>query len=241
MLQTTRGIIFHTVPYSDSRVIAKIYTEHFGILSYILTVSRSKNGKIRSSLLQPLTQVEIVADHREKNKLQSIRELSCPSPYHHLQTDITKTTIALFIAEVLYKAIKEEESNPELYAFISGSLHILDLQEEGVSNFHLCFLLQLTKYLGFYPQPNSCGEKSCFDLRDGIFRPSFPPHPLFMDAGEARLLEQLMLYNYTTMNQFALSGELRRVLLKHLLRYYELHLSSMREVKSHHVLETILA
>lgn len=241
MLQTTRGIIFHTVPYSDSRQIAKIYTERFGIQSYILTISRSKRGKIKNSLLQPLTQVEIVADYREKNSLQSIRELSCPSPYHQLHNDIIKTTIALFIAEVLFKAIKEEESNIELYSFISGSLYILDLQQEGVSNFHLCFLVQLTKYLGFYPHPNASGSKSCFDLRDGIFRPSFPDHPLFMDAGEARLLEQLLAVNYSNMHELNLSGELRRVMVKHLLRYYELHLNSMQDVKSHHVLETVLS
>lgn len=241
MLQTTRGIIFHTVPYSDSRVIAKIYTENFGIQSYILTVSRSKKGKIKNSLLQPLTQLEIVADYREKNSLQSVREISCPSPYHHLHSDIVKTSIALFVAEVLYKAIKEEESNPGLYSFISGSLNILDLQQEGVSNFHLCFLLQLTKYLGFYPQANTCGDKSCFDLRDGVFRPTFPPHPLFMDASESRLLEMLMQYNYSNMHELVLSGELRRITMKHLLRYYELHLNSMQDVKSHHVLETVLS
>lgn len=241
MLQTTRGIIFHTVPYSDSRLIAKIYTENFGIQSYILTVSRSKKGKIKNSLLQPLTQVEIVADYREKNSLQSVREISCPAPYHHLHSDIIKTSIGLFIAEVLYKAIKEEESNPQLYSFISGSLHILDLQQEGVSNFHLCFLLQLTKYLGFYPHPNTSGDKACFDLRNGIFLPSFPAHPLFMDASEARLLEQLLQLNYGNMHLLPLSGELRRVMVKHLLRYYELHLNSMQDVKSHHVLETVLS
>lgn len=241
MLSTTRGIIFHTVPYTDSRVIAKIYTEDYGLRSYILTVSRSKTGKIRNSLLQPLTQLEIVADYRERNSLHSVRELSCSAPYHHLHSDIVKTSIALFVAEVLYKSVKEEESNPQLYAFIAGSLRILDLQQDGVANFHLCFLLQLTKYLGFFPRQNNAGPNSCFDLRDGIFRPGFPDHPLFMDAGESRLLEQLLPLSYANMHQLPLSGELRRVLVKHLLRYYELHLSSVHDIKSHHVLETVLS
>jgi len=115
------------------------------------------------------------------------------------------------------------------------------LQNEGVANFHLCFLVQLTKFLGFYPQPNSSGDKSIFDLRDGIFRPTFPDHPMFMDAGDARVLEGLLQLSYETMKSFPLSGEMRRVMVKHLLRYYELHLNSMHEVKSHHVLEQILA
>jgi len=101
--------------------------------------------------------------------------------------------------------------------------------------------VQLTKFLGFYPQPNSSGDKSIFDLRDGIFRPTFPDHPMFMDAGDARVLEGLLQLSYETMKSFPLSGEMRRVMVKHLLRYYELHLNSMHEVKSHHVLEQILA
>jgi DNA repair protein RecO (recombination protein O) len=241
MLQQTRGIVFHTVPYADNRVIAKIYTEHSGIESFIINVSRSKKGKIKNNLLQPLTQLELVVDYREKNGLQSVREIACREPYHHLQEDIIKTSIALFLAEVLYKAVKEEEANPQLYSFLTSSLHILDLQNEGVANFHLCFLLLLTKFLGFYPQPNSSGEKSIFDLRDGIFRPSFPNHPLFMDVNEARVLEGLLQLSYDTMHFFPLSGEMRRTMVKHLLRYYELHLNSMHEVKSHHVLEQVLA
>ena len=241
MLQQTRGIVFHTVPYSDNRVIAKIYTEHSGIESFILNISRSKKGKIKNNLLQPLTQLELVVDYRESHGLQSIREISCREPYQHLQEDIVKTSIALFLAEVLYKAVKEEEANPQLYSFLTNSLHILDLQQEGVANFHLCFLVQLTKFLGFFPQPNSSGEKSVFDLRDGIFRPAFPDHPMFIDANEARVLEGLLQLSYDNMKTFPLSGEMRRVMVKHLLRYYELHLHSMHEVKSHHVLEVVLA
>ncbi|MCX6310248.1 MAG: DNA repair protein RecO [Bacteroidetes bacterium] len=240
MLQQTRGIVFHTVPYSDNRVIAKIYTEHSGIESFIITISRSKKGKIKNSLLQPLTQLELVVDYRDKNSLQSVREISCSEPYLHLQEDIIKTSIALFLAEVLYKAVKEEEANEQLYSFISNSLHILDLKEDGVANFHLCFLVQLTKFLGFYPQPNSLGEKSIFDLRDGVFRSSYPDHANTLDANEARILENILQLSYDTMHLFLLSGESRRLMVKHLLKYYELHLNSMHEVKSHHVLEVVL-
>ncbi len=241
MLQSTRGIIFHTIPYADNRVIAKIYTEHAGVQSFIVNVSRSKKGKNKGNLLQPLTQLEIVADYRENKSLHSIREISCRESYHHIREDIVKTSIALFLAEVLYKAVKEEEANPQLYSFIASSLHILDLQQEGVANFHLCFLLQLTKFLGFFPQQNNAGPKSVFDLRDGVFRTTFPEHPLFMDAAEARVLEDLLNMTYGNLHTFPLSGEIRRVMVKHLLRYYESHLHSMHEVKSHHVLEAVLA
>ncbi|MEO5644619.1 MAG: DNA repair protein RecO [Bacteroidia bacterium] len=240
MLTTTKGIVFHTIPYSDSRVIAKIYTEFSGVESFILTISRSKKGKIKNNLLQPLTQLDLVVDYRGKNSLQSVRELSCPIPYRHLQEDIIKTSIALFLAEVLYKSVKEEEANEQLYSFIANSLHILDLQEEGVANFHLVFLLQLTKFLGFYPQPNFSGAKSIFDLRDGVFRDKFPDHLHYLDAAEARMFESLSLLTYSTMDAFPLSGETRRIMVRHILRYYDLHLHNMHEVKSHQVLEVVL-
>ncbi|MBI3511712.1 MAG: DNA repair protein RecO [Bacteroidetes bacterium] len=240
MLTTTKGIIFHTVPYSDSRVIAKIYTENSGVQSFIISVSRSKKAKIKNSFLQPLTLVEVVSDQRERKELHHAREISCFSPYQHLQDDVVKTSIALFIAEVLYKSVKEEEANPQLFSFLVHSLQILDLKHEGVANFHLCFLVQLSKFLGFYPQPNSAGEKSVFDLRDGIFRPHIPPHPLFLEVNESRLLENIMSLSFENMQTLLLSGEIRGMMVKHLLRYYELHLHSMNEVKSHHILETVL-
>jgi DNA repair protein RecO (recombination protein O) len=202
--------------------------------------SRSKKGKIKNSLLQPLMQLDLVVSHREKNSLQSLRELNCRLHYQHLHEDIIKTSLALFIAEVLYKSVREEESNPQLFAFISQALEILDLQQEGVANFHLCFLLQLTKYLGFYPHENMAGPGSLFDLRDGVFRVGIPPHPLYMDAADARVLEQLLQLNFVNMHELPLSGETRRVMVKHLLRYYELHLHSVHDIKSHHVLETVL-
>lgn len=240
MLQTTRGIVFHTVPYSDNRIIAKVYTEFSGVESFMVNVSRSKKGKIKNNLLQPLTQLDLVVDYRDRNSLHTVRELSCSVPYKHLQDDIVKTSIALFLAEVLYKSVKEEEANEQLFSFIANSLHILDLQEEGVANFHLVFLLQLTKFLGFYPQPNFAGEKSIFDLRDGVFRDQFPDHLHYLDAAEARLFESLSLLNYSTMTDFPLSGEMRRIMVKHILRYYDLHLHNMHEVKSHQVLEVVL-
>jgi DNA repair protein RecO (recombination protein O) len=241
MISSTRGIVFHTVPYSDNRVIAKIFTEEFGLRGYVVRISRSKTGNIKSSVLQPLMQIDLVVSHREKNTLHTVREISCNHPYLHIQDDIVKTSIALFVAEILYKSIKEEESNPQLFEFLTSSLQVLDLQHEGVANFHLCFLTQLTKYLGFFPQTNFSGDNSVFDLRDGIFRSSFPDHPMFVDVPGSRLLEQLLSINYGNMHTFKLTGEMRRMLVNHLLRYYELHLHGLHEVKSHQVLEAVLS
>jgi DNA repair protein RecO (recombination protein O) len=240
MLHHTRGLIFHSIPYSDSRQIVKIYTELFGLRSYIVTVSRSKTGKIKASLLQPLTHVDLVVQQREKNTLHTIREISCVMPYQQLHTDIVKTSITLFLAEVLNKAVREEEQNPALYAYLVYALQFLDLMQDGLANFHLSFLTQLTRFLGFYPQPNSDGARSVFDLRDGIFRPSAPVHPLYIDIHESRVLERLRDLSFDQLAQLPLNAGDRRLLLSHLLRYYELHLNAMHDIKSHRILETVL-
>lgn len=240
MLHSTRGIVFHTIPYSDSRLIARIYTEQFGLRSYIVSASRSKTGKVRSRLLQPLMHLDLVVQQREKNTLHSIKELSCHAPYRHLHEDIVKTTVALFVAEVLHKAVREEEPDQPLYDFICSSLQVLDLLHEGTANFHLAFLMQLTRYLGFFPQSNDAGPQSVFDLRDGIFRAQIPNHPLFADATESRMLELLRELSFANLATLKLNAEQRRLLLVYLLRYYELHVSNMQGIHSHEVLSVVL-
>ncbi|MGL5892981.1 MAG: DNA repair protein RecO [Bacteroidia bacterium] len=240
MLHQTRGIVFHTIPYSDSRIIARIYTEQFGLRSYIVSSSRSKTGKVRSRLLQPLMHLDLIVQQREKNTLHTIKELSCHAPYHHLHEDIIKTTIGLFVAEVLHKAVREEEADQPLYDFLSSSLQVLDLTADGAANFHLAFLMQLTRYLGFFPQSNDFGSASIFDLRDGVFRPSIPDHPLFADVAESRLIELLRELPFAALHELKLNAEQRRLLLVYLLRYYELHLSTMKDIRSHQVLSEVL-
>lgn len=240
MLHTTRGIVLHTIPYSDSSIIAKVFTEKFGLRSYIVSGARGKRGRAKGNLLQPLMQLELVVQHKEKSSLQRITELSCKMPYRHLHDDIVKTSIALFLSEVLYKAIREEEQNPALFGFVSHSLQILDLEEGGCQNFHLCFLLQLSRYLGFFPHSAESSAHEIFDLQEGVFRASEPHHPYFLEPRLGRMLLRLMQTTYGNMKELQLPNTDRRLLLERLLWYYEMHLEAMRDIKSHKVLEEVM-
>ncbi|TND10600.1 MAG: DNA repair protein RecO (recombination protein O) [Bacteroidetes bacterium] len=240
MLHHTRGIVLHTIPYSDSSLIAKIYTEQFGLQSYIVSGARSKRGKAKGNLLQPLMQVELVVQHKAKSRLQRIMEIGCKAPYRHIHEDIVKTSIALFLAEVLYKAIREEEKNPGLFEFLSHSLQILDLETGSCHNFHLCFLLQLSRYLGFFPHSAESPAHKIFDLQEGVFRATEPHHPYFLEPELGEKLLRLMQTNYENMQEFTIGNLDRRRLLERLLWYYEMHLENMRDVKSHKVLEEVM-
>lgn len=240
MLYSTRGIIFHTVPYSDTRVIAKIYTQDFGLLSFIVSVSRSKSGKIKSPLLQALTQVDLRIEKKEKSHLHALRDITLGQAYLHLHNDIVKTTIALFVAEVLYKTVREEERNESLYTFISSSLLALDVAYDGVANFHLVFTMELTRYLGFYPQENAEGPKSVFDLTNGTFVGNSPGHFNFLDAVESRLFEEVFHTDFEHMQELQLNGERRRIALNAIIRYYELHVAGMQKIVAHEILATVI-
>ncbi len=240
MLYSTRGIIFHTVPYSDSRVIAKIYTQDFGLLSFIVTVSRSKSGKIKSPLLQALTQVDLRIEKKEKSHLHAVRDITLAIPYSHLHNDIVKTTIALFTAEILYKSVREEERNDALYTYISSSLMALDVAHDGVANFHLVFMMHLARFLGFYPLENESGPDSVFDLTNGTFVASTPNHFNFLDVEESRLFEEIFHSDFEHMHELKLNGEKRRIAVNAILRYYEAHIAGMQKVVSHEILSSIV-
>lgn len=240
MLYSTRGIIFHTVPYSDSRVIAKIYTRDFGLLSFIVSVSRSKSGKIKSPLLQPLTQVDLRIEKKEKSHLHSVRDITLAIPYAHLHSDIVKTTIALFTAEVLYKTVREEEQNEALFTYISNALLALDVAHEGVANFHLVFMMHLARFLGFYPLENEAGPDSVFDLANGVFINGTPNHFNFLDPVESRLFEEIFHADFEHMHELKLNGEKRRIALNAILRYYEAHVAGMQQIVGHEILAAVV-
>lgn len=210
------------------------------MLSFIVSVSRSKSGKIKSPLLQPLTQVDLRIEKKEKSHLHALRDITLAMPYAHLHTDIVKTTIALFSAEVLYKSVREEEKNDALYTYISNSLLALDVAHDGVANFHLVFMMHLARFLGFYPLENESGTNSVFDLTNGTFVASTPNHFNFLDVAESRLFEEILHSDFEHMHELKLNGEKRKIAVNAIIRYYEAHIAGMQKIVGHEILATIV-
>jgi DNA repair protein RecO (recombination protein O) len=239
MLHTTRGIVLQTFSYTDTSVIAKIYTELFGLQSYLVNAAHSKRSGTKANLLQPLSLIECVVYKKEKKQLQRMKEIKCEHPFVSIPYEITKSSIALFLNEILYKSIREEERNPELFEFIHSSLRMLDLRTESCANFHLHFMVRLSRYLGFYPSGNFSDGEMYFDLQEGVFRDFQPSHPLWLDPAQSTQLRELMSCTYANLSVLSISLPQRKLLLDKLILYYELHLDSLRGVRSHKVLEEI--
>ncbi len=144
MLTSTEGIVLHFIKYGESSVITTIYTRDFGRQSYLINAARSKKSKNRAGLLQPLFLVDLVAYQKPSRELHRVKELKSNKTYQNIAFDITKTTQAIFLSEVLYKSLNEQESFPEMFDFIKNSLLYFDLMDAGFSNFHLYFLFRLT-------------------------------------------------------------------------------------------------
>lgn len=241
MLFTTKGIVLHHFKYSEKSVIAKVYTEKFGLQSYILNGVRSSKSKNKAVYLQPLSLVEINANHKEKKGLQQVKSIQLASPYNSIPFNIGKTSIAFFIAEILYKSIKEEETNYTLFEFLYNALQVLDLKETDYANFHLIFMAQLCHFLGIPPQnKNIVATNIYFDLQEGVFTAHQPPHQAIIASPISNILIAILNANLNDSN-LSLNYSDRKLVLSALIDYYHLHLSNFDNLKSLAVLEEVLS
>lgn len=237
MLITTKAIVFSALKYAEADLIVKCFTEKEGLKSYLLRgVLKSKKGKLKASFFQPLTQLVIVATQKEKGTLEYIREASLNMPYTSLHTNILKSTVVMFLSEVLRNAIKEEEKNFPLYKFLEESLLRFDSSEK-TANFHLWFLLELTKFLGFYPD-DSQSHGTVFNLLEGNFQNRETNDCCISDENVV-VLKQFLGTNFDDLSRIKLNQITRSRFLLMLLNYYEIHLQGFHKPKSLGVLNEI--
>ncbi len=227
---TTRAIVLSALKYSEADLIVTCYTESSGIKTYLLRgILKSKKGKLRTSLFQPLTQLELVAYHKNKGTLESIREAKVHKPYKSLHTDVIKSSLVLFLSEMLKNAIKEEEPDNELFNYLSQSLEWLD-DNDDISNFHVLFLLKLTAYLGFYPDTDDI-EFQHFNLAEGRFEKN--QFGMYTETGNTiENFKQFFGINFDGIRDIKLTKSARLDLLNLLLKYYQFHIQDYKKPKS---------
>jgi DNA repair protein RecO (recombination protein O) len=241
MLHTTRGIVLHQIKYSETSIIVKIYTENFGLQSYIVRGARKKNAKIKAGHLQHLALVEMEVFHKGSKDLQYIRELKIIHPFQSITVDIRKSSMVVFMNEVIYKTIKEEESNPELFNFIFNAIQILDLAEEHISLIHILFLVHLTKFLGFYPKNNYSVLTPNFDLQEGEFSKTVGPATVIAVEPFSTYISQLCNASFEKLEKLEIRQSHKNDLLEIILNFYRLHLPGISEFKSHAVLKSVFS
>ncbi len=231
----TKAIVLQSIKYGDSSLVVKMLTEELGIQSYMVKGVFGKKSKMKAALFQNMTLLEIVADSGNNN-LGFIREISLSYCYKSITTDIKKSTILIFISELLSKSISESESDAELFNFIYDSMLWLDEVISDYANFPIVFATQLSKYLGFFPNLDTYSEGSSFDLLDGNFK---------MTQNDIYQINcELSKYFYDICNRptetSLPNNTTRRKLLESIVTYYKLHADNVKDIKSYEILRTLL-
>ncbi len=239
MQVTTKAIVLSSLKYGDSSLIVKAFTASDGLKSYLLKGAlASKKGKLKPAYFQPLSQLELEANHKNKGTLESIQEVKVNYHYQTLHTDSSKNAMTLFLAEVLGNSVREEEQNEGLFEFLEASLQWFD-SHLAISNFHVYFLIRLTKYFGFFPDTNAMGA-NYFDLLEGAFTntPSLNPH---LTGENLSFFKSFLGINFDEVQSIKMNKTNRQELLKSLVLYYELHLQGFRKPKSLAVLNEVFS
>ena len=236
---TTKAVVLNAIKYQDSSLIVKCYTESEGVKSYLIRgILKVKKGKLKTAYFQPLTQLKITAKHNNKGALNQIKEVEVIHHYNTIYKDIKKQSIAMFLSEVINYSIREEERNEVLYQYIETSLLWLDTHDK-TSNFHLFFMLNLSKYLGFYPDLSD-SHLEFFDLLKGFFTDK-KPYSEHIYGRELNAFKKLLGINFDALNKVQYNSKTRQELLLVLIQYFELHLSGFRKPKSLDVLKVIFS
>ena len=234
-----RGIVLNTLKYGESSMVAHLLTDVGGRRSYMVQGIRSSRGHgSKSALFQPMFAVEFEGLESPRMEMHRFREVHSGIVLQTLPFDIRKTTIALFMAEVLYRLVKESEPNPDLFDFAWGSVEALDDAKEGVANFHLWFLANLSRFLGFCPG-NEYTHGALFDMREGLFTTVPPLHSAVMSADNAMILRDLLECDVKCLGEIGLNRRQRVDFLDAMLAYYGYHLDAIHTVRSIKILQEV--
>jgi DNA repair protein RecO (recombination protein O) len=237
MITTTKAIVLSTIKYADYDIIVKCYTE-LGLKSYLVKrIFKQKKGKLSPAFFQPLTQLEITAKYNPNKTLHFIKEANVGYSYTTIFADVAKQTIAVFLSEVLTKVLREEETNHQLFTYLETAFIWLDTHHMS-ANFHLLFLMNLTKYLGFYPEKDT--SSLYFDLAAGKFSNQKPLNQYI--SGENLIHFKMLLgTNFDVLHELKFNKKIRQTILENVIQYFQLHLPGFNKPKSLEVLKAVFS
>lgn len=221
MMVKTRGVVLHTIRYSDKSLIAEVFTEQYGALSFLVRVANQRKSVMKNVLLSPLTLLEIDFDYRERVRLQRLTEVRVAEPYTSLPYHPLKQTIALFLGEFLFHALRDEGPNAPLYAFLHHSLLWLDAASQGFVNFPVALLLRLSRFLGIWPTEEEA--RTMVRPEDVVYVPL------------------LLRMDFSNMHLYRFTREQKTRLMDVLNTYYRRHVADFPELRSMAILREVLS
>ena len=240
MNEKTQGFVLQTIRYGDTSLIVKVYTLDGGLQSFMVKGVRGKSSHNRVALFQPMTFLRFVQKNKPRNSsLSFMSDVEVAYAYQSIPNVMNKSAILMYVAELLSHALTQQERNEPLYSFVHQSMVWLDLVEDGYANFPLYFTLEMSRFLGFYPQSNY-REQTMFDMMEGQFVTSVPLHPYYLNEEYSLMLSQLLNLGIDELSQVTMNGLQRNALTDGIITFMRLHAPLLKGLQSHEVLKEVL-
>lgn len=240
MIVSTKAIVLSKIKYKDHDLIIKCYTQNFGVISYLVRHAlKTRKGKFKPAYFQSLSLLEIEADHKENRSLQYLRDIKLHVYYSSLHTNVFKSTIAMFLSEVLSCILIEEEKNETLYSFLETTMIWFD-ETKTNTNFHLLFLIQLTKYLGFYPESPKTATHKYFNLEEGKFQ-NTKTNMYCITGDNLTILKKFLGIKFDDSKSLEITSSQKRDFLSMILLYFKLHLDGFKHPRSISILNQVFS
>ncbi len=239
MLTSVNCIALNTIKYSDKHSILSAYSLELGYMSFLVPVGDGKEARRRKAMLMPLSMFHCVADIRVGRDINVMRDLSTDMVLSDIHFHPVKSSISFFISEILSVILREYQEDKILYYFLQDSLQMLNSINKGISNFHICFLVKLIRYLGLEPDYSTYKKGAIFDYAEGLFRSTPPLHTHFLSIEDSEILYKLSRMKFENMYCFKFSRMERQQILDALLRYYAMHYNAISTLSSLDVLKEL--
>ncbi|MBN1768894.1 MAG: DNA repair protein RecO [Prolixibacteraceae bacterium] len=239
MIEKSKAVVLKSIKYSESSLILTLYTQAAGRQSYLLNGVRSTKSKQKAGILQPMFLLDVEAMHKPGREMQRLKEFRLAEIYHSIPFDVVKSTMSIFLSEVLYKALQNVEPDRDFFDFIYHSMQYLDSLDEGVANFHLWFLIRGLSSLGYALNNNHTSSMPWFDLKTGSFVSSKPNIPETPNRDLSVYLSDFIGLDLHQLKSYRMAGSMRARMLETLVRFYTLHLDGMGEIRSLQVMREV--
>lgn len=237
----TSAIVLQTIKYGDAQLIVDFFTEKLGRVSFMAKIPRSSKAKLKRQMFQPLMILDLEFDFRPKVNLQRLKEVSIAKPFVDIPFSPFKLAMAMFLAELVGHATRNEQANVPLYSFLEESVKWLDKAQGNYANFHIVFMVRLTFFLGFSPNLESGTQGDFFDLEEGRFVSYVPAHVHYLNSEDSLRMLGLLRLSYETMHLYTMSRMDRNRCVEVILEYYKIHVPGFPELKSFSVLRELFA
>ena len=239
MVTSTSAIVLSKIRYKDNDIIVKLFTKEYGAISFIVKGSQnSKKNKIKYVYFQELTILEIQFNYNLKRDLQYIKDIEIKHNYTSSHTDLVKVSVIMFLSEVLSNVITHQKRDIQLYNYIEESLIWYDINKSN-TYFHMIFLIELTRYLGFYPDILSNNFKY-FNLEGGSYEKS-KTSEYSITGDSLNLFNQILGIKFDSNPLPALNSKDKMEIINIILTYYKLHINNFKPIKSLEIVKNIFS